>query len=306
MYSVLLEHVNIFANPIAGRGHGKAMAARIQKRLLAEGYDVTTTFDKPDTLTPRIINDMTRAIIVIGGDGTLRAVVGRLLELGLTIPPILPVPLGTANLMAKHLGFRLVDELLEEDVANAIRRLNLRMIDAAEANGKLFLLIAGVGFDAQVVHDLDKIRTGPIHMLDYVKPALLALRDYQFPTVRVSVDGTQVWRSAPAIVFVGNVREYGTGFSMLPFAQPDDGLLDICILPCESKSDLLQWFFQAAIEMHIWSDRVKMMRGKRVTIDSSQPMPVQVDGDPAGFTPLKIQLMQKRLPFIAGDLPVDP
>jgi len=295
---VIVESVNIFANPIAGRGKGKTIARRLEVRLRADGYAVSTCFDRPDSLSANAISDSTRAVIVIGGDGTLRAVAGRLLALRGNVPPLLPIPLGTANLMNRHLGFQWEDEHLEADVSDAIRQLRIRPLDAGLANGQLFLLMAGIGFDAHVVHELDKIRRGPIHMLSYLKPAVLALRDYDFPPLRVIVDGTLVWRYSPAVAFVGNVKEYGTGFAVLPYARPDDGLLDVCVMPCRDRLELVQWFLQAAFEQHVWSDRIKMLRGKKVVIESTKPVPVQLDGDSAGHTPLEVSLLPTRLPFI--------
>ena len=293
-----VESVNIFANPVAGRWQGKAIAHRLESRLRADGYAVTTSFDRPDDISANAIGDSTRAIIVIGGDGTLRAVAGRIMSLRGDIPPLLPVPLGTANLMFRHLGFKWDDDGLEDGVSDAIRQLRIRTVDAATGNGALFLLMAGIGFDAQVVHDLDRIRTGPIHKLSYLMPAVMALRDYTFPALRVTVDGTVVWRSNPAVAFIGNVKEYGVGFAMLPFARPDDALLDICIMPVQSRMELVQWFLQAAAGQHVWSDKIKYLNGKNILIESKNPVPVQLDGDSAGFTPLNISLLPQRVPFI--------
>ncbi|HET6248317.1 MAG TPA: diacylglycerol kinase family protein [Tepidisphaeraceae bacterium] len=292
------ESVNIFANPIAGRGKGKAIAARLETALRAEGYIVKTSFDRPQDLPAGAIDDTTRALIVIGGDGTIRAVAGRVLALRGSIPPILPIPLGTANLMVHHLGFKWTDQTMEAGVCQAIRQLRIRTIDSASANGSMFLLMAGIGFDAQVVHELDRIRKGPIHMLSYLKPAAMALRDYHFPALRVAVDGTVVWRYAPAVAFVGNVKEYGVGFSVLPFANPGDGLLDVCVMPCQNWFELTQWFLQAAAGQHVWSDKIKYLNGKHIVIESKSPVPVQLDGDAGGHTPLDIRLLPQRVPFI--------
>ena len=122
--------------------------------------------------------------------------------------------------------------------------------------------------------------------------------DYTFPSVRVMVDGLPVWRSRPAVVFVGNVKEYGAGFSVLPFARSDDGLLDICIMPCENRFELVHWFMQAALEQHVWSDKIKYLNGKHIVIESKTPVPVQLDGDAGGHTPLDIRLLPRRAPFI--------
>src|SRR5438045_662783 len=143
---------------------------------------------------------------------------------------------------------------------NIARRLERRL----RADGKLFLLMTGVGFDAAVVHELDRVRRGPIGYVDYLLPAALALRGYEYPSLRVTVDGREVWRPAPAVAFVGNVREYGTGFPILPDARPDDGQLDICVMPCRTPFDLARLFLQSLSGEHLREEGVVYLRGRLV------------------------------------------
>jgi diacylglycerol kinase (ATP) len=117
----------------------------------------------------------------------------------------------------------------------------------------------------------------------------------------VTVDGRVVFPSAPAIAFVGNVAEYGTGFPILPKARPDDGLFDVCVLPCRNRGDMLKFFLQATTGEHLMEEGVVYVKGRSVRIESAaseKPVPVQVDGDPAGHTPVEIDLLPVRLPFI--------
>lgn len=294
----MVETVNIFANPIAGRGRGKWTAQRLEKRLTASGFAVHVFFEPPETLTSRQIGGDMRAAITIGGDGTLRAVADRLLTERGEVPPLLPVPLGTANLMGQHLGIAWNDHTVEAGVVSAVKYLHVRTLDAGRANGELFLLMAGVGFDAQVVHELTRIRNGPISKASYLIPALTTLRDYEFPALRVVVDGEEAWPSSPAIAFIGNVKEYGAGFPILPFAQPEDGLLDVCVMPCRTKMDLVRLFVGAAVGQHVAADDTVYLRGKTIRVDSAQKVAVQLDGDAGGYTPLNVSLLPVRLPFI--------
>lgn len=298
-----MDEILIFGNPIAGRGQGQRIAKGLAGRLSREGYAVRTLMRRPDTLAPQdVARPDARAAIAIGGDGTLRAVADRLARecagAACPIPPLLVVPLGTANLMGRHLGIRWNPATLEAQVSRAIRARKVTELDAARANGKLFLLMAGVGFDAHVVHELDRVRRGPISMASYILPAALSVKAYSYPPLTVTVDGRQVFGPAPGFAFVGNIAEYGTGFPILPHASPHDGVLDVCVLPCRNPVELVQLFLAAVAGEHLRGEGAVYIKGKHVRIDSPAPVPIQLDGDSAGHIPVDIDLLATRLPFI--------
>src|SRR5262249_31060376 len=155
-------------------------------------------------------------------------------------------PMGTANLLGKHLNINWSDADLPNQVADAILAMKTRRLDAALANDELFLLMAGIGLDARIVHELDRLRSGPIDYTSYALPAALALGFYSYPPLTVKVDGRTICKSLPGFAFVGNVKEYGTGFPVLPDARPDDGLLDVCVLPAASRADAIHHILRAA------------------------------------------------------------
>jgi YegS/Rv2252/BmrU family lipid kinase len=286
--------VLIFANPIAGRGRGKVVARRLEKELRSVGIGAQIFLQPPAELSAADINRSAIAAISIGGDGTLRQVASLLLAGGENQPPLLPLPMGTANLMAKHLGLHGGIDA----VVDTIRRQHVVRLDAARANGELLLLVAGVGFDGLVVHLLDEMRKGPITLISYVLPTLLTLRDYKFPAITVEVDGSTVARNLPAVAFVGNIREYGVGAAILTEARSDDGLLDICVLPCRDYRDLAEILVLLATEEHTKRDGVIYLRGKSVHVHSNQKIPIQIDGEAAGFTPLQVDILPAAVPFL--------
>jgi len=288
----------IFANPISGKGQGRVIAHRLERSLAKDGLQPKLFLDKASVIDDRILSQPARAAIVIGGDGTLRTVADRFIAHDIVPPPILPIGLGTANLMVRHLGLNWDRTNLESEVTSAISNLRVRELDAGRTNGRLFLLMVGIGFDAQVVHELDRMRSGPIGWLSYVPPAALALHEFSPQPMQVIVDGEEVWSMAPGLAFVGNVREYGVGFPVLPFATPDDGLFDICVLPCESRAQLIRLFLHAIAGEHLIGHGSVYLRGKHVQISGSRSIPVQIDGDPGGHTPVEINLLPFRVPFI--------
>ena len=289
--------VLIFANPIAGSGRGRTIANALRTRLAKRKIDVEIFFDRVSEIDPRKIKSAPiRAVITVGGDGTLRGVAEFLLNtLGPeSLPPLVVVPLGTANLMRQHLNL----DWDATDIDRAIDEHKVVHLDAARANGQLFLLMAGVGIDAAIVHALDRVRSGPINKLSYILPAALALKDYSFPSMSVELDGKEIFPKAPALTFVGNVSEYGTGFPILPDAQSDDGLLDVCVLPCKTPQKLIELALRTVASEHTQLPGVVFAKGKRIRIYTDKAVPVQLDGDPAGHTPLDIELLPHRLPFI--------
>jgi YegS/Rv2252/BmrU family lipid kinase len=291
------DRLLIFANPIAGRGVGAQIAEQLEAKFLASGREVDCFLKKPADLTDRELGPRAKAIVVIGGDGTLRGVVERLVQAD-RLAPLLPVPLGTANLVGLHLGIRWKPSDVADQVSEAVARYQVRHLDAARANGQVFLLMAGVGFDAHVIYQVDQWRRGPIQLWDYVLPTAMSFLNYPAVPLRVELDGEEIFPEEDAVAFVGNLAEYGIGFPMLPYARDNDGLLDVCVMPCHNRSDLIQLALLAAAGEHVQAEGVVYRRGRQVRIDSPVPVPVQVDGDPAGTTPLAIDLLPVKVPFI--------
>jgi YegS/Rv2252/BmrU family lipid kinase len=288
----------LFANPISGRGRAAKLARDLERDLTRAGYQVHTFRTRPNDIS-RLPNLPVAAAIVIGGDGTLRAVAGRLMQ-DATPPPLLIIPMGTANLMGRHLGIAWDEPQLADQVIAALNTGRILHLDAASANGDLLLLVAGVGLDASIVHELARRRSGPITYLSYAMPALSALGAYDYPPLTVTTDGQPLFGPAPAMAFIGNVPEYGTGFPILPLASPTDGLLDICVLPCRNREELWAHALHAAAGEHLHGENVVYAKATHIQIDSpaAAPVPVQVDGEAAGHTPLTIDLLPTRLPFI--------
>jgi diacylglycerol kinase family enzyme len=213
--------------------------------------------------------------------------------------------------MGKHLGMSLKDKGLEERAAAAISLRQLVRLDVGritshkrEASGeskevhRLFLLMVGIGIDGEVVHAMDRARKGPIAISSYLKPGLGAFAEYHYHELEVEVDGRRVFERGAAVAFVGNVKEYGTGFEILPLAKSDDELLDICVLPANRPKDLINHFLAAAAGEHIHGEGVVYVKGRRVKITSPEPVAVQADGDPAGWTPVEMELLPTRVAFI--------
>jgi diacylglycerol kinase (ATP) len=238
-----------------------------------------------------------RAVVAAGGDGTVRLLAER------TMPgtPLFVLPLGTANLLAGYLG-------ITSDPVRSARLIaegwTLRQ-DAGQANGRLFTLMAGCGFDADVVRRLHAEREGNIHQLSYAKPILDSIRKYDYPELRVywadaeaSGEGELTNEIRARWAFVINVPRYAGGLRFAPDASGSDGLLDVCTFKEGSLWHGVVYLGGVMLGQHQAMQDFSRVQTRRVRIEADGPVPFQLDGDPGGELPVEIRVLPGRLTLI--------
>jgi len=278
--------VAIIVNPVAGSGWGRELVERFRDRLRAAGHNCQVSVPTGSDDLPRCVSRHATGetiIVLAGGDGTVRNALPGLIN---RTNPLLVLPLGTENLLAKQLG--LVADL--DAVWDTFNNGQVSPIDAATVNGQPFLTVVGAGFDAEAVARLARERRGHISHLTYFWPLWQTFCEYHFPAVRVIVDGEQIC-DEPALVFVGNVPRYAIGLRILREARWDDGLLDLCIFRCAHRGQLMEHAFWTWLNWHVEHPRVTYKQVKHVRLESDEPLPIQSDGDPAGHLPAEIEIV---------------
>jgi diacylglycerol kinase (ATP) len=278
------DRILVAFNPIAGTGARRAVVAAVVASLQEVGFQVELLHDVVQ-LRERAQADLARqrlrGVIAAGGDGTISFLAN---ELGPHVPFVL-LPLGTENLLASYLGH--TTEI--ESVARLFLSGRQISLDAGEADGRLFTLMAGCGFDADVVRRLHENRRGNIWRLSYVGPILDSLLSYSYPPLLVTTladDGTTTSLSC-CWAFVQNVPRYAVGLQLVPTASPLDGLLDVCTFKQGSLLAGLGYLYGVAVGEHLSWEGVECQRVRSVRIESLDPVPVQLDGDPAGELPME-------------------
>jgi diacylglycerol kinase family enzyme len=242
------------------RTDGPGDARRIASLAVAEGFDL---------------------VVAAGGDGTAHeaanGIVGSEVALGLA-------PAGTMNLLARVLGLPL-------DPAQAVARLVDGYVPLAMnpgiAAGRIFLLMAGAGFDAWVLRELLRGASGKIGFGDYVRGAFRGLRTFPFSRLTVDHDGGRVFAHT---VIVGRAPLYGGFLRPTPNARLHVARLELCALDGGA-------FRLAAIVPRLWSgahagcDGVTLVPARHVALAaSSDDVPYHLDGELAGTLPLAIGL----------------
>jgi diacylglycerol kinase family enzyme len=292
--------VLIAVNPRAGARESSPHIERLTQALVHDGFSVEVMTDLSTVVAAaqrRHAAGELRALISAGGDGTVAEIVNRT-EPGL---PIAVYPRGTANLLANYLGMPANPEAFADVIATA----STVQLDAGRANGRIFLLMVGCGFDADVVERLHSRRQGHISFWSYARPILDAIRAYEFPELRVYCDpvpGDPASHAASVTArwaFVVNLPCYAAGLKVAPAATGTDGALDVCTLRHGWLWHGLRYAAHVFLGRHERLPDCTKGLARHVRIESDRPVPYQLDGDPGGMLPLEIEVLPRRLTLVA-------
>lgn len=300
----LRREAAIILNPASGKAGARDRARRALYELAQRGARVSLheTAGPGDArkLAARLALEV-EVLLSFGGDGTLNETLNGVVDAG-AATPIAVFPTGTANVVSRELALPEGDaELAEIALNGAVRALDLGLARRpGEERGRRFAMCAGAGLDAAVVEVVSRERTAAgISMLDYYIPTVAALLKYDFPPMRVSVDGRVVDEKS-TFTLVGNMRRYGGPFQFFNKATPDDGRLDVCCLHGRNQLDLLRYGL-GTMQKNLPDYRgVHYYQGSSILIESQQEVLVQIDGDCGGRLPMRFDVLPAAVNFCVG------
>jgi len=294
------DHVVISVNPIAGARSSQPRVDTLVELLRQQGFrpEVLTDLAEVADCANRLhAAGRLRTLVGVGGDGTAAELVNR------TAPglPITLLPSGNENLLARYLKLgHSPDDLCRTIAEGVVLRL-----DAGKAGDRVFLLMIGCGFDAEVVRRVHARRKGHIRSRNYFKPILETIRSYEYPELRVYLDEEAVPAGkSPATplgvrwLFVFNLPCYGGGLRLAPRADGSDGLLDVCGFRRGSLWHGLRYAAAVFLGRHQRLADCVVRRVRRLRITCEAGVPYQLDGDPAGVLPLDVEVLPGRLTFV--------
>jgi diacylglycerol kinase (ATP) len=238
--------------------------------------------------------DGAQAAIAVGGDGTVNEVANGLVGTDVAMGVL---PVGTGNVWAKELGFSGWAMPYRHPLREGLLDSSVRCIDVGRANGRHFLLWVGVGFDAEVAHEVEpqiEVRRRLGNVLYAVRSVSIALN---FAGTRSTVViGDQVLRRRLVMAIVSNVQLYGGGlFKLAPAARLDDGTLDIFLFRGHGPTATFHHFFSLLFQGHMRDPQLLHYRASSLEIYPDRPLAVHLDGDAHGQTPLRVEVVPRGL-----------
>ena len=307
------DRVLILVNPKAGARSPQTCVDRLAQLLEQQGFQTEILTDLSEVAGQAnqwYTEGRLRALVGAGGDGTAAELVNRTLD-GL---PLTMIPFGNENLLAGYLDLGNTPESVCQTITDGA----LVRLDAGKANGRVFLLMASCGFDADVVRRVHQFRKGHIRSRNYIKPILESIRSYEYPELRVywdelaspsetppaeqSPSETPPAEQSPPLaarwLFAFNLPCYAGGLRLAPRADGTDGLLDVCAFRRGSLWHGLRYAGGVLLGRHPGMADCTTRRVRRLRITSEARVPYQLDGDPGGFLPVEIEAVPDRLTLV--------
>lgn len=284
----------ILVNPVAGNG---AFLDRIEK-VKSEfahhdvSYDIHFTDEKlkADSLVQTKFDENIHSdLLIIGGDGTINEAINGLKYSNV---PMCVISIGTGNDTIKHIQKQYDFKSQLHSVFNG----RIIDIDAGVCNGRKFLNGVGIGFDGKVVERMvSKGRKFQGHFA-YMSEVLRILLTYKERELNARLDSLDI-KEEILLMTIAKGTTFGGGFKINPFAEKDDGLLDICVIKKIPIWLRIIYVLRMKDGKHRNLSQVSFYKSKEVKIDKDTYVVGHMDGEYIGHPPFDIRIIPKALRF---------
>lgn len=281
------KKVALIINP--SKSQGDQAHAAVQRVCEEAGLEApllleTSLTDAGQAMAQRALDEGYDTVLAAGGDGTVRAVAEILEGTDATLGIL---PLGTGNLLARNLEIP-IDDLQTAAllaVRGEVRRIDVGHLKLQHLNGTVadhaFLVIAGVGTDADLFDDTDEKLKKKVGWLAYSEAGLRQLPGRRKKVSFQLSEGNWQTRRVRSVLFANCGKLQGLDF--VPDAKLDDGLLDAVVLSPRSAAGWVWIFLKTAFRARNKIPVISYYKTKKLSLRCTEPMNTQIDGDPTGM-----------------------
>lgn len=297
------DHAAVIYNPVTVPLDRVRSVVEEHERLHAWAetrWFATARDDSGRSAAERALAGNPSVLLVAGGDGTTRVVAGVVLGSG---TPLALLPFGTGNLLARNLGLPLGDvtACVRAAFGGLTRPVDVGVVefedDAGTWNREVFLVMAGIGLDAEMARTTSTRSKRFLGWLAYVPPIARSVLANQPLDLKYRVDDGSTRTARAHTVIIGNCGTLTGGMLLLPAAALDDGLLDVVMLRPARR---IGWarigtrltvqgvahrsrFGRGMLRLAPGLRALAYAQGRRFEVRFALPYGVQLDGDSVGL-----------------------
>jgi YegS/Rv2252/BmrU family lipid kinase len=236
-------------------------------------------------------------LVAVGGDGTVNEVVNGLVAAG-GRAELAVIPRGTGVDFVRSFEIPTkLDDAIRIALAGQSRPIDLGRASyrawSGETETLFFANVASAGMSGAIAKRVNESKSR-LAKASYFLATFSVFARWQTDEVRVSVDGERRTGRMRDVV-VANCRYFGAGMKICPEAEPDDALFDTLLIGDVTKTDLFLTLPKIYRGTHLPHPKAELLRGRAVSIDAPVPLPVQLDGEQPGTTPVRFEVVPRAL-----------
>lgn len=273
----------IIVNPSAGKGKAGRELPRLKGLLDALGINYSLELTKcaghATELARLGVQEGWPVIAAVGGDGTINEVINGVAPSRI---PLAVIPAGTGNDLVRSLK---LPKSWSEAVLAITSSKELK-IDLGEDQGCYFASLAGMGFPADVMNNVNLSKGIFSGSMAFVWGILRTLRKLSAIPVRLDLDGEIKTQKVQGI-FILNTAYAGGGLKFSPQADYNDGKLDVVVMRDLSVSEIMWLLPKVYRGTHLSHPKVDFYRVRDVKVETTEPLHKLFDGNVHGSTPIK-------------------
>lgn len=267
------KKVIFIINPHSGLGKHALIERLLQRDLDHDQFDWKvhyTSYPKHATeITREALKNEVDIVVAVGGDGTINEIASVLVNTNCSLGII---PAGSGNGLARHLK-------ISRKTRKAIKVLNAgnnRKIDACMANEHYFFNVSGLGFDAAVAKSFNESKKRGFQ--SYIKVTFAKIQHYQEQHYTIHHKNGSRQLNA-FMISLANSSQFGNNAKIAPYADIQDGLLDICIVPKISAQEAPLAAVRLFRGTLYKSGKIEFLQVSECSIEQNDEW-MHLDGDP--------------------------
>lgn len=296
----------VILNPMAGTGKGlkylrgiENIFTNIKKEGLIPKDKVCIELTKYIGHATEIVKEYVEkyagemVVYVVGGDGTLSEVAEAIKHIDRVSQVV--IPRGTGNDFARATNsYKSMRKIIRKSLDEKPVK-----VDSISIGKHTCMNVLNAGLDAAIADNMNLFRKWPFisGSMKYklaIAYTIFGARNYK---LKIRVDD-KIYKGVYTLIAIGNNKYYGGGVKALPYAEIDDGSLDVCLIDATTLIQKLFFLPKFSKGKHESIKLVKLLKGKEISVVSTRKIPVSIDGEIIHTNRFKAKVEEKSVNII--------
>jgi len=300
------ERALLIVNPVAGHGRGLRLGQQLRESLESRGVvcSVRVTSGQGDARrwaeaagTGGDVGPFD-LLVAIGGDGTVNEIVSGQARSDIKVP-IAMVPVGTANVVAIALSLPWFPGMAAGNIQDG--RTVPFDVGFLPQLDRHFLLMAAIGYPARVIQDSPRRLKNLFGFFTYIAAGIRNALNLDEAGIFIEDENEEVHEFEGNTILLSNIGKIGDiNLKVTPDTSAHDGLFDLTVVSSRSLWDVIAVLFRMLTWRYKATPQLHHFQARKVVIATDPPVPVQIDGEDMGLTPLEAEIVPGGVHLIVG------